>query len=107
MCTAIAITFIADLGDIPLVTIQSSLTHTGSVIALVAETRKGTMENDACSGCGTCDYTRGECRSHVSFSSSDGSGNLGVRGDCGFKSHWQGDDGFFDAANPTTIALFQ
>ena len=101
--TYIALTFTVDLGDIPMATVSSSLTLTASSATLVvAETTKGTMENAECSNSGLCDFETGQCRCHEGYTSSDGAGNLGVRGDCGYFTPWQGVEGYPVAASTTT-----
>ena len=89
----IDLTFTTDLGDIPMITLSSSLS--GSVILLVAEKVKGTMEDDICSNRGLCNTLTGECHCHEMFSSSDGAGNKGVRGDCGYYNAHQLKEGYF------------
>jgi hypothetical protein len=44
----------------------------------------GTKENAECSNRGMCDITTGKCKCYAGYSSSDGDGNEGERGDCGF-----------------------
>ena len=40
------------------------------------------------------DRSTGQCRCHAGYTSSDGSGNLGVRGDCGYYVTWQDVEGY-------------
>ena len=89
----IVLTFTTDLGDLPLITLSSSLS--GTVILLAAETRKGDMENAVCSNRGLCNTLTGECHCHELYSSSDGSNAKGIRGDCGFESEYQLTEGYF------------
>ncbi|OQR80731.1 tenascin-like protein [Achlya hypogyna] len=44
----------------------------------------GTKTNAVCSGRGNCDYAKGLCVCATGFTSSDGYGNPGSRGDCGY-----------------------
>jgi len=47
--------------------------------------RSGTTENVPCSNRGICDETRGVCKCFNAWSSSDGRGGPGDRGDCGYR----------------------
>jgi len=78
----VAITFTSELGDVPAIT--GDTTSLGGGTLVVVETTKGTKENAECSQNGVCDRTLGKCKCFPGFSSSDGSGNQGTRGDCGF-----------------------
>nr|AIG56314.1 secreted protein [Achlya hypogyna] len=77
-------------GALPLMTTSSSaLTLTSGTLALtVARTVTGTKANLECSGRGTCDRTTGRCNCYDYFLSSDGNGNPGTRGDCGYRAPW-------------------
>ncbi|EQC38194.1 hypothetical protein, variant [Saprolegnia diclina VS20] len=44
----------------------------------------GTKEDALCSNRGLCDYTKGHCVCATGFTSSDGYGHAGTRGDCGY-----------------------
>jgi len=68
---------------------------------------KGTKESLECSGRGQCDYTIGVCSCHFQspngdYRSSDGMGNPGERGDCGyqFQAVFQCD---YTKAEPSTV----
>lgn len=87
------ITFLNTLGDIPLVTVGSN-TLTGSPSISVYEAQKGTMEDAECSNKGLCDTAAGVCRCHRGFTSSDGSGGAGSRGDCGYMTALQTVEGY-------------
>ena len=75
-----AITFTHELGDQPLLTTMT----TGRMTMTVEETTKGTKEWLECSGRGLCDRSTGDCTCFSPFSSSDGHGHSGTRGDCGY-----------------------
>jgi hypothetical protein len=45
---------------------------------------RGTKENIACSGRGTCNTLTGDCKCNTGFYASDGRGNSGTIGDCGY-----------------------
>jgi len=51
---------------------------------------KGTKEDAECSNRGICNTGTGICECFVGFTSSDGNGNAGNRGDCGYKelNYW-------------------
>jgi hypothetical protein len=74
------ISFRTEHGDLPALIPQSENID----IILVDEYRKGTKENWECSGCGLCDRNSGNCNCFSGYGSSDGMGNKGIKGDCGF-----------------------
>ena len=75
------VTFFSEIGNLPLLTAVAD--KLGGSVA-ITEKVKGTKQNLLCSWQGTCDTTLGECRCFDGFSSSDGNGMDGLRGDCGF-----------------------
>jgi hypothetical protein len=93
-CTAIgndiSVEFTQDFGDLPDMQVDGTqLTHTTPIAgvqpSLVFTTvTQGTKENLPCSRRGTCDRTNGVCACYPNFVSSNGLGQIGVRGDCGF-----------------------
>ena len=46
---------------------------------------EGTTEFKECSGRGSCNYFTGNCDCYQGWASSDGKGDLGSRGDCGYR----------------------
>lgn len=92
----IRVTFPIDHGDIPALRVGSlSLTQTGGAGTLLTAdngavidglvSQMGTKERAVCSGRGHCNHDTGACECLSGFGSSDGRGNLGTRGDCGFR----------------------
>jgi len=89
-CTAdksnqVLIQFLTELGDVPDATIildgvEEVEVHTdGQGLSVL-----GTKENIVCNGRGLCDHSNGWCKCFEGFTSSDGQGREGERGDCGF-----------------------
>nr|AIG56402.1 secreted protein [Achlya hypogyna] len=77
------ITFTQDFGNLPTLQFVSDMlaaTAPASVTTIVV----GTKEEAVCSNHGTCDTTRGVCVCGVGYTSSDGVGGPGNRGDCGY-----------------------
>ena len=60
----------------------ASLSGTGAGLTLV-NTQPGTTEDVECSNHGKCDRTTGLCTCDAGWTSSDGSGKYGTKGDCG------------------------
>jgi hypothetical protein len=90
--TYVDIEFNSELGDLPLITMSGStllgkLSFENDAInkgVNITEVVKGTRENIECSGKGYCNYDIGMCTCDTGYISSDGHGNPGHRGDCGF-----------------------
>ncbi|GMH98593.1 hypothetical protein TrST_g2503 [Triparma strigata] len=99
----IKITFIDNFGALPpIVPFEDNLYPVGSTITISADGLtsmtdwngaiftpiKGTKEDGACANRGTCDLSMGSCECYNdngdTFASSDGYGNAGTRGDCGY-----------------------
>ena len=86
------------LGDLPL--LSSDITSlTGSPAIVISETTKGTKEDSECSNRGMCDELTGICGCTYGYTSSDGNGNGGSRGDCGHINAFQS-----AAAHPVAAA---
>jgi hypothetical protein len=86
----IQITFLQNFGDQPLLIPdgtnlgQTSVADTPIITAQKVVT--GDKESDPCSNHGTCDETTGVCTCLSNWLTSDGYGNAGIRGDCGYLS---------------------
>ncbi len=79
------LTFESELGDLPLLAATTgSLGGTGTVA--IVENVRGTKETALCSDHGVCDEDLGTCLCHKGYTSSDGNGNSGPLGDCGFRT---------------------
>ena len=82
----IQITFLSQNGDIPALSADTtSLTGTSAGVT-VLEATKGTTEDSICAGQGICDYETGLCNCFNQMTSSDGQGNVGTKGECGFRN---------------------
>ena len=89
--TYASVEFLSELGDVPPLRVVSStlskkpnLSDSISKIN-VTEYYKGTKENLECSSHGYCNDDIGMCICEEGYSSSDGQGGKGHRGDCGFR----------------------
>ncbi|KAG3253692.1 hypothetical protein PI124_g1773 [Phytophthora idaei] len=91
MCTAdgnmVTIEFTQNFGPLPLLVGDSSLLmHAGIGMTpklTISKPEVGSKENEACSNRGRCDLTSGVCSCYVGYTTSDGMGSPGDRGDCG------------------------
>ena len=93
LCTSggsntVSLTFESEVGDVPILaaTISSLVKSGGTKTVVLVEKTRGTKETSFCSDHGVCDHDTGRCLCHQGYSSSDGNGNTGLRGDCGFKT---------------------
>lgn len=84
--TKVDIEFFTELSDLPMLVISDNqLTLTsGTATFSIQETRVGSGRYLECSGKGTCNRLTGVCDCFPSWGSSDGRGNQGTRGDCGY-----------------------
>lgn len=78
------VTFTNNPGNLPNLQVLNNLSNGAAVT--VTTTTTGMRENVYCSNHGTCDFSTGICKCAVGFTGSDGAGNQGKRGDCGFLS---------------------
>jgi hypothetical protein len=80
---------ISELGSgfIELATDGSTLSHAHGNFSI--RSVRGTRENKVCSGRGLCDHTTGRCQCYAGHAQSDGNGNRGSIGDCGFVVAYQ------------------
>lgn len=92
----IKLSFPLDHGDLPplladATSLRLSTLQLGTIVVAVDgatidafASQKGTKENALCANKGTCNYETGQCICASGYGSSDGRGNAGTRGDCGF-----------------------
>ena len=86
----IQVTFLQNFGDLPLLIPDG--THLGQTsvadtpLITVQKVVTGDKESDLCSNHGTCDEAKGLCQCLDDWMTSDGYGNAGKRGDCGYRS---------------------
>lgn len=86
----IQVTFLQNFGDLPLLIPDG--THLGQTSAAdtpIITSQKvvaGDKETDICSNHGTCNENTGVCHCLEDWMTSDGYGNAGTRGDCGYRS---------------------
>ena len=76
------ITFKSDMGDMPMM-VPSTASLTGGTGIIVSEVVKGSKENLECGGLGLCNEEDGVCECFDGYSSTNGYGVGGDRGDCG------------------------
>jgi len=87
-CTAggtnpVSLEFFSELGDLPSIVADVGGLNGGNSGLAVVEIMKGSKQVLECGGQGICNDMTGECACFKGYSSSDGSGNAGLRGDCG------------------------
>jgi len=106
----VSVTFTQDFGDLPDIYVSSTHTAscgavdvadydmcggTGLIFAYDGDTLtattggtlysiQGTKESEYCSNRGQCDLSTGVCTCYTNYDTSDGNGNMGNRGDCGY-----------------------
>ncbi|CAM9183112.1 unnamed protein product [Chrysoparadoxa australica] len=76
------VTFLTESGDLPNMQPASSGVDTA---ATVAETAKGSKENEECGRKGTCNYSTGLCECFPGYGGSNGQGEMGDLGECGYR----------------------
>jgi hypothetical protein len=84
--TAIRVEFLNDFGDLPPIrwVIDGALVM-GINMDGVGGSVRGSKEEAECANRGICNHVTGVCKCSFGFTSSDGVGNEGTRGDCGYK----------------------
>lgn len=79
------ITFVSQVGPVPLLAVENDLLvghpHRVTVVRLQDASIEGLLE---CSGHGECNRLTGECKCWEYYSTGNGIGGQGTRGDCGF-----------------------
>jgi hypothetical protein len=103
------ITFKIPHGDVPDITTSTYGTLAGTIAVKTGYSWSGiephtesatcTREYAECSNRGTCNYNTGACECIPGFTSSDGFGNAGTRGDCGYRN--QSDLTYYEGTGPT------
>ena len=88
-----AIEFVTEGGDVPMLTITEVSTAGGAMS--MSEDTKGTREVVECANRGICETGSGRCKCALQYGSSDGQGNAGRLGDCGYVHAHQGSNGAF------------
>jgi hypothetical protein len=78
----VSVTFTSDFGDLPIM-VESTGSLTGMSAFTIGETTSGTKENLVCGGLGLCNEKDGVCECFAGYSSTNGMGGGGDRGDCG------------------------
>jgi hypothetical protein len=78
------VTFVNELGLLPLLQVSGSSIAGAAAIVYVQRAQRGYGPLQECSGKGYCDRSTGVCNCWSSWGSSDGLGNRGTRGDCGY-----------------------
>ena len=85
----IQVTFLQNFGDLPLLIPDGKhLGQTSGLETPLITSQKvvtGDKESDVCSMHGTCDENKGICNCIDEWLTSDGYGNAGTRGDCGYR----------------------
>jgi hypothetical protein len=89
-CTAdgtfVTVEFTQDFGSLPLLVGSMALRHAGvnqSPKLTISKAEDGSKENELCSNRGRCDQTSGVCTCFMGYTTSNGMGKFGDRGDCG------------------------
>mmetsp|Transcript_10842 Transcript_10842/g.14124 ORF Transcript_10842/g.14124 Transcript_10842/m.14124 type:complete len:663 (+) Transcript_10842:334-2322(+) len=84
----ITVTFTQDFGDVPMLVADTTglLNGDDEGTVAVSQYRRGTKEDAYCSNRGICDFASGLCACNEDYETSDGYGNVGTRGDCGYVS---------------------
>jgi hypothetical protein len=78
------VTFFSEIGNQPPMKAYTTGLTPGNAAINVYEKSQGVKQRDECGGHGICDTTVGECSCFSGYSSSNGDGLAGLRGDCGY-----------------------
>ena len=78
------ITFLTELGNLPDLVFAHAPSDGATVSASVSEQVEGSKVEYECSEMGDCNRKTGLCECFAGYTSSDGDGSVGTRGDCGF-----------------------
>ena len=88
MCTTagnnLVVTFLTEHGDLPVLQPVFLPQNTAGMSVTAAFYITGTKEMMECSGRGLCNRAQGSCTCFPGYGSSDGQGNIGTYGDCGY-----------------------
>ncbi|KAL9181287.1 hypothetical protein ACHAXT_010092 [Thalassiosira profunda] len=86
----IQVTFLQDFGDVPLLipdgTNLGQTSGSDTPLLTAQKVVTGDKESDICSTHGICDESLGICECLEDWMTSDGYGNAGTRGDCGYRA---------------------
>ncbi len=82
---AVNVTWYSELGEQPLIKYDDTrLTRSGGASIVIREKVPGSKQTLECSNHGKCNRLTGQCDCYQGYSSSDGEGKAGLRGDCGY-----------------------
>jgi hypothetical protein len=82
----IDIEFLSPTGNVPQVQVSGSQVDGDLSVSTIQD---GTKEYITCSGRGLCNHAAGVCECFAGYASSNGQGEVGTLGDCGFKNPYE------------------